>query len=433
MYIFNIFKKNIGQILIPTFFVFIPVILVWKWPDILSFIDTPEKARSIINLLPSFPYFILLISIAMGWRYNNTGLILSSFILIVAFLGIRLINQQNETLLVATIMFLLPLNIVSFSLIDKKHFFSAIGITCILIIILQIFTVIYMHMISTGIHVQKSEFEIFNKFFTLKPSDRLSIHLNNFFLNKSFLGIKNISGPAIFSNFFAIIFLCVLYIVKKNMIYVGYIGSIITALMGLSSSKLIPDASIFFIFSGLLLIFSKIETSHLKSYIDELTGLPGRRALNETLVNLGRKYTIAMMDIDHFKKFNDTYGHKTGDEVLKMVAVKLSNTTGGAKTFRYGGEEFTAIFRGKIIDDTLPHLEKLRQTIENSPFVVRSKSRNKANKSAKGSSTKKTVHVTVSIGVASPNKANSTPELVIKSADKALYKAKKAGRNCISS
>jgi diguanylate cyclase (GGDEF)-like protein len=74
-------------------------------------------------------------------------------------------------------------------------------------------------------------------------------------------------------------------------------------------------------------------------YIDELTGLQGRRSLNETLYNLGRKYAIAMIDVDHFKKFNDTYGHKTGDQVLKMIAYKLERISGGAKTFRYGGEE----------------------------------------------------------------------------------------------
>ena len=55
------------------------------------------------------------------------------------------------------------------------------------------------------------------------------------------------------------------------------------------------------------------------AYVDELTGLPGRRSLDQTLINLGKKYSIAMIDIDHFKKFNDTYGHDTGDQVLKII------------------------------------------------------------------------------------------------------------------
>ena len=61
-----------------------------------------------------------------------------------------------------------------------------------------------------------------------------------------------------------------------------------------------------------------------KVYIDELTGIPNRRAFDEYLKKLGRKYTIAMMDIDHFKKFNDTYGHSEGDNVLRFVAKHIA-------------------------------------------------------------------------------------------------------------
>jgi GGDEF domain-containing protein len=168
------------------------------------------------------------------------------------------------------------------------------------------------------------------------------------------------------------------------------------------------------------------------AYVDELTGLQGRRSLNETLLNLGSKYAIGMIDVDHFKKFNDTYGHKTGDQVLKMIAVHLSEISGGAKTFRYGGEEFAAIFPGKSLDEAEFHLERYRKRIEETPFVVRGKRRRKGNAKSRGKSNAanlKNVQVTVSIGVAAPDKKNTTPEKVIKAADKVLYKAKKAGRN----
>ena len=84
-----------------------------------------------------------------------------------------------------------------------------------------------------------------------------------------------------------------------------------------------------------------------KAYLDELTNLPTRRALKEEMLKLGNRYTIAMLDIDHFKKFNDTYGHTVGDQVLKFTAALMKSTGGGGKAFRYGGEEFVIIFPGK--------------------------------------------------------------------------------------
>ena len=143
-----------------------------------------------------------------------------------------------------------------------------------------------------------------------------------------------------------------------------------------------------------------------------------------------------MIDIDHFKKFNDRYGHKTGDQVLKMVASKLRGVSGGAKIFRYGGEEFTAIFPGKSVEEAIPYLQEYRESMESSPFVVRSKIRRKSTSNNRGKSKLsglKRVKVTVSIGVAELDKNHTNPEKVLKAADRKLYKAKKAGRNRVKS
>jgi diguanylate cyclase (GGDEF)-like protein len=171
------------------------------------------------------------------------------------------------------------------------------------------------------------------------------------------------------------------------------------------------------------------------AYLDELTGLAGRRSLNDTLINLGKNYAIAMIDVDHFKKFNDTYGHKTGDQVLKMIASKLERISGGARTFRYGGEEFTAIFSGKDAEESITYVEDFRQAIESTPFVVRGKDRRRGQRKKRGSgksSDLEEVKVTVSIGIASPDKELTDPEKVLKAADKSLYKAKKGGRNRVA-
>src|SRR4029077_2347935 len=94
----------------------------------------------------------------------------------------------------------------------------------------------------------------------------------------------------------------------------------------------------------LVLAISIVETSYLMAYHDELTGLPSRRAFNDTLERLETPYSIAMVDIDHFKRFNDTYGHATGDEAPRLVSARLARVAGGAHAYRCGGEEFAVVF-----------------------------------------------------------------------------------------
>ena len=156
---------------------------------------------------------------------------------------------------------------------------------------------------------------------------------------------------------------------------------------------------------GLILLLAVIQDFYDMAYRDDLTRLNGRRALNEYLLRLGSNYSIAMIDVDRFKKFNDTYGHKTGDQVLKMIAARLGKISGGAKTFRYGGEEFTAIFSGKSLEDALSHVEDFREAVAATPFVIRSTGRpsnRKSGRSKKKRLDHKHVTVTVSIGMASP-------------------------------
>src|SRR5258706_4265509 len=108
------------------------------------------------------------------------------------------------------------------------------------------------------------------------------------------------------------------------------------------------------------------------AFRDELTNLPSRGALEERRTGLGPTYAIAMIDVDHFKLFNDTHGHHIGDQVLKLVAARLAAIEGGGTSYRYGGEEFCVLFSDRTLDQALPHLEQLRKDIENYKMAVRS-------------------------------------------------------------
>ncbi len=194
---------------------------------------------------------------------------------------------------------------------------------------------------------------------------------------------------------------------------------------------------------------SIIENSYLMAYHDELTTLPSRRAFNDALQRLQEPYAIAVVDIDHFKRFNDTYGHDTGDQVLRLVAANLSRVTGGGQAYRCGGEEFTILFPGKTIPEVADHLEQLREKVEATEFRLRSEDRRQirrgpdrrnervrkrqrtgdAIRQLAQSKPVAALSVTVSIGVAASTEAKPYPDLVLEAADKALYRAKSNGRN----
>ncbi|MDE1315626.1 GGDEF domain-containing protein [Vibrio aestuarianus] len=192
-------------------------------------------------------------------------------------------------------------------------------------------------------------------------------------------------------------------------------------------------SSTLFSLAGILLILYLISTGHQMAFIDRLTNIPGRHALDLDLKYVGRKYAIAMFDVDHFKQFNDRYGHDTGDDVLKLVASRLLLVQGKARVYRYGGEELTVIFKGKDSQQAYEYLEALRHDIEQYQMSIRdTDGRPKDDKTGSKKRAKKTssniVSITISIGVADNQSANK-PEDVIKMADKALYKAKQNGRN----
>jgi diguanylate cyclase (GGDEF)-like protein len=192
--------------------------------------------------------------------------------------------------------------------------------------------------------------------------------------------------------------------------------------------------------AGLVLLVAVLQESHRLAFRDPLTGLPSRRALDERLSGLGPVYSIAMVDVDHFKKFNDTHGHHIGDQVLKLVAARLAEIGGGGTAFRYGGEEFCVLFPERTVMQILPDLEELRRGIETYMVAVRGSDRPKDPETGSQlrmiandkSAPDRSVSVTVSIGTAERDYLLTKPGSVIRAADEALYRAKRSGRNRVS-
>ncbi|MEK9629002.1 MAG: GGDEF domain-containing protein [Nitrospinota bacterium] len=164
----------------------------------------------------------------------------------------------------------------------------------------------------------------------------------------------------------------------------------------------------------------KLEESEAKALVDSLTNVLNRNAYNLKIVQMVHEYqrykedwALMVLDIDHFKQFNDTYGHKTGDKVLKSVAGTISNSIRVSDhVFRYGGEEFVVILSRINVESTKALSEKIRKAIERDYYVDGDKK----------------LQVTMSIGAAIINEKD-TETTLFERADTALYKAKETGRN----
>ncbi|OPK06086.1 GGDEF domain-containing protein [Pseudomonas sp. VI4.1] len=163
-----------------------------------------------------------------------------------------------------------------------------------------------------------------------------------------------------------------------------------------------------------------LEEQRQKALIDPLTGLPNRAAWSERLDHeiclwqqQGNTLSLAMLDLDHFKRINDNYGHLAGDKVLKIIAGVLRKRLRGTDFIaRFGGEEFVLLMPATGVGTGVKLLENLRTAIEACPFHFKGEP----------------VTITLSIGL-TEFKAGEHSDLVLKRADQALYKAKHAGRN----
>jgi diguanylate cyclase (GGDEF)-like protein len=365
------------------------------------------------------PYVILSIGILLGWRFHRSRLAL---VILILFLSERSIyyfgtggsysfGHEKNILLINCI--LLPINIGLFYLVKERGIFNLRGLAKILFILLQPFAV----------------------FLLLRLQPDLLQNLSYQFIQ--YPPFKNLPLPQVvvlIYGLITLIFLVGSLLFKGGPIVRGFFWALVATLLGLLAKDNGDSATLYYSAAGLIIIMSVIETAYAMAFQDELTGLPARRALNTAMHGLGKRYTIAMLDIDFFKKFNDKFGHDVGDQVLCMVASHIKRVGGGGKPFRFGGEEFTILFPGKSKDETIPYLEIMRESIEAAQFVLRGKNRPKTppRKLKKTASQPKTASVTISIGVAAPVKGNTKPSSVIKAADQALYRAKKRGRNCLA-
>ncbi|WP_051221358.1 GGDEF domain-containing protein [Neptunomonas japonica] len=364
------------------------------------------------------PYLLALVAVFLGYSFKRSRVLLVAINLGAAYFLIQnglqtSLARPDNYVLYSAVSLLLPINIAFISVYKERGIFTPIGLLRIMLV-------------SIGYIV----------LFALKELGELAYWISELPVSLIEMAINDtyLSNAAAAVFVVCLIPVVISLAVRKTHTDAGLLASLISALITLLWFDRPLISSLFISAALIALAISVLQNSYNMAFVDELTGILGRRALRDKFSTLGRTYTVAMMDIDHFKKFNDTYGHDIGDQVLRMVAAKINNVKGGGKAFRYGGEEFAVVFAGKSESETLPYLEEVREIIANYPMTIRSDERpcdsDTGKKLRSSQKESENVQVTISVGVSEKDSSHANPETVLKAADKALYAAKKAGRNC---
>lgn len=324
--------------------------------------------------------------------------------------GLKVDFQLAYLLLVS----LIPINFLLNFLLKERGILNRYGIRRFILLAVQLYCIAW---------VLEHPYSPLKDFITLS------------FFKYSVFKLTTISQPILIAIIITGLVIFIRLIKTPSTLTAGILSSLIAITTAIHFYQQPQLATLFIILAGLLIIISITLNAYSLAYLDELTNLPSRRALVQNITTLGKQYCIAMVDVDHFKKFNDKYGHDIGDQVLKKLAGQLRQVRGG-KAFRYGGEEFTILFPNKNLNEATLFCNDLCKNVENSPFMLRDKKRPKSKQQTQTKKIKereaKPLTITISIGLAERSAEYGKADEVIKQADKALYKAKKNGRNQVA-
>ncbi len=374
-----------------------------------------------LPLLPSYvrenvvyaPWFIFTSGLFLGFHFNRGRPFFILLIFVLAYWGMHRVPSQR---LFSAICLLLPINLTIFCFMREKGILTGSGRMRIGYIAVQ--TALITCYLKSGQS-------------TLHAATLPMLGPNGFSPHYA------VPFPALTAAGISLALTGAKAFIRQTPVESGIFGALASVALAFTwiDVPIIPAA--FIAAGGLIITLSILRDSYNMAFRDELTGLPSRRALNEEMAGFGRRYVVAMLDVDHFKRVNDSYGHDVGDQVLKMVAGRIRSIVPEGKPYRYGGEEFTVVFTRKTGEDVIPRLENLRRAVADYRLWIRSEDRPVTSREGKklraGGSGRTHVSVTLSIGVAESNEELRTAEDVLKAADHALYRAKNKGRNRLCS
>ncbi len=363
-------------------------------------------------VLVTLPYVLAFFSLVLSVWFQHSRTFYAICILVITMAVVPSVEKLNQRALINGISLFIPIAFIILALVTERGITSKYGLIKGVVFLLSfLFILLDAGQINPWLE-------------RMKPAGMI------FAISDQAISIPRLSV------FLFILCLCILitrsFILTFNM-EMAFIGVTLGSFVILHFMEYPDVLAIFFSAVFLIFIIALFQTSYSLAFHDTLTGVLSRRALEQEIMRLGNKYAIAMVDIDHFKRVNDKYGHGVGDDVLKMVAAMIERNAVGGKIFRYGGEEFVVVFPRKNAEEIIDLMDQVRIQIEKRPFILRSQTRPKKKPKSNifRESGSEKIRITVSAGIADKNDRLQSAWKVIEAADKALYQAKKNGRNCV--
>ncbi len=376
--------------------------------------------RIIDKVLPNsaliYPIIVIGAGVLIGLFFKRTWLMIVILVLAIAdrallyFAGNTAVTMEEGRLIYNAISFLLPINLCFFAFMKRRGDIKWQSIWFLGAILLQGCGVAFIY------QYKSLGFGAFLEYSSIKWA--LLEHIP-------------LSQLALFSFGIAFIYYLFLYIRTHGVIERSFCWALISIFYALALSRIGPVSSIYFSTAGLILVISVIENIYVEGFQDEVTDLPTGKSMHGILSQLDRGYTVALIEVDNFERLKDNHGRRVSKQVLRSVGSKLTSVTGGGKPFRYRGEVFAIVFPGMFLQDMLPRIEELRQTIKKlGPILQSQKSPGKKLKKLKRIEIlANKIPVTVSIGVAERSDADMSPQQAIQKAEEALGIAKKEGHD----
>jgi diguanylate cyclase (GGDEF)-like protein len=377
----------------------LPVMAAW----LVGLSGLPIAHRPITDVLAEVLAVLLLV---LGWRFRRGRLVVAAVAIAITNFLVRgaLVDAPSDAGLAALAM-LLPVTLAVLSLLPERPISHPLILTLLGVVVIQGWLVATIGIAQPSIHDGG-------------PITKVS---------------ELLTSPDLARLVFLIAgaFIALAYAARHSTFEGSLLWVMAASALALLAWKGPHAATLALTAAQLVLLIGLVEDSYRLAYHDELTGLPGRRALEEALRTLNGNYAIAMVDVDHFKKFNDRHGHAAGDQALRMVAAELQNVGGGGRAYRYGGEEFAILFPGVTPDEASEPLDTVCTAIADRRFAIRSpdRPRKKPDPPRKPSRPPRMISVSVSIGFAGPSARTTDSNAVLRAADRALYRAKNKGRN----
>ena len=375
---------------------------LWTWvvsfllPDSLlvlaavGFLRPGGLPNVMLPLEQAFAYLVLAVGVLLGLYVRHSRILFAMLLLALADRALlHLADGAAASTDVGRVMFnavalLLPLNLLALSLISERSLLISREFARLILVLLQVFFVSWIG---------------------LPENVDFAAALESSFIAPRYTAWTPVAQPALVAFGAALVLQTARFTSYRNPVDRGFFWALVSAFLALHGTRAGWSPTNFLATAGLILIIAAYAEIYQSTYYDELTGMRGRPYWDQAAANLGSRYVIAVIDIDGMKHLNETRGYAVGDQILRMVARKVTNLSGDGKAFRYDGNRFAVVFHDKSVTSVLPHLEELRKAIDASPVMLPARRRffRKPDPPTQ-------IPVTVSIGAAERDERRTTPE-----------------------